>query len=111
MALSRHFKTRLQTIFAFPRRFWETYFSANRPTRFMNRRVLFLRAIIIATGVIFSTFAYENYYSPRGIGCPAIFADVTFPDYKGFVTVTHQTATTTEFVLFQNGIGDITVSY
>jgi hypothetical protein len=77
----------------------------------MNRRILILAVAGLLAVAALSVTAYEVYGTPRGSGCPAIIAEVAFPSYGGFVTVTHPSSTTTEFVLAPNGVGLITVSY
>jgi hypothetical protein len=77
----------------------------------MNRRILVLAVAGLLAVAALSAAAYEAYGTPRGSGCPAITAEAAFPNYEGFVTVTHPSSATTEFVLAPDGIGQITVSY
>jgi hypothetical protein len=77
----------------------------------MNRRILVLAVAGLLAVAALSAAVYEAYGTPRGASCPTIVAEVAFPSYEGFVTVTHPSSATTEFVLAPDGVGLITVSY
>jgi hypothetical protein len=77
----------------------------------MKKRILVLAVAGLIAVAALSAAVYEAYRTPRGADCPAIFADVAFNSYEGFVTVTYPSTATTEFVLAPDEVGQITVSY
>lgn len=69
-------------------------------------------AVIVLLGLAaVSVLAYASLSSPRPVGCPNIFATVSFQDSRGFIAVVHPSPQITEFVLGPNQVGQVTVSY
>jgi hypothetical protein len=74
--------------------------------------------VMMSIGLVYSIREFT--LSPQGtvgitapgmVASPAPFANVSFSNASGFVTIVHPTNGTIEFVLLPNGTGQITVSY
>jgi hypothetical protein len=71
-----------------------------------------LLAIALVIAGVAGGYSFFTYYHDTGSSaCPNIFASVTYQNAKGFSTVAHPDAGTTEYVLPANSTGSLEVVY
>jgi hypothetical protein len=69
--------------------------------------------IVLVVTVVLGGYGFYTYYATgNSIGaCPSIFANVSYQNATGFVTITHPSQQMIEFVLRPGGRGQLDVTY